>query len=145
MLHTLPHASVGLTDCISIVISALKISTRQTTIIILWLPLTVKPIFHCNAKQLTLGSRVGLDPQRDEFALLIVIPTCWYPKRLTYPTQSLASPVRFYNPQREPQCEPVEYGLRCMGMQELGLHWGCKFHVVCVNFICVGYPARTRF
>ena len=30
---------------------------------------TLKPIFHCNAKPLALGSRVGLDLQCDDFAL----------------------------------------------------------------------------
>ena len=37
-----------------------------------------KPLFHCNAKPLALGPRVGLDPQRDDFVL--GIPACWYLK-----------------------------------------------------------------
>ena len=45
----------------------------------------VKPIFHCNAKPLALGLRVGLDPQRDNFKL--GIPTCWYLKSLADPTR----------------------------------------------------------
>ena len=43
----------------------------------------VKPIFHCNAKSLALGPCVGLDPQRDDFALGIA--TCWYLKTLADP------------------------------------------------------------
>ena len=35
----------------------------------------VKPIFHCDAKTLTLGCRVGQYPQHESFAL--GIPTCW--------------------------------------------------------------------
>ena len=43
---------------------------------------TVKPIFHCNAKTLALGHRVGQYPQRESFAL--GIPTCWYLKMLKF-------------------------------------------------------------
>ena len=43
---------------------------------------TVKPIFHCNAKTLALGRRVGQYPQRESFAL--GIPTCWYLKMLKF-------------------------------------------------------------
>ena len=25
------------------------------------------------------------------------------------------------------------------GMLGLGLSWPCRFHVVCVNFVCIGY------
>ena len=56
------------------------------------LPQNVKAIFHCNAKPLALGPRVGLDPQRDDFAL--GIRTCWYLKTLADPTQSLTDPKR---------------------------------------------------
>ena len=44
----------------------------------------LKPIFHCKAKPLALGSSVSLVPQRDDFAL--PIPTCWYPETLVDPT-----------------------------------------------------------
>ena len=26
-----------------------------------------------------------------------------------------------------------------MGTRELGLGWACTFHVVCVNFVCIGH------
>ena len=58
--------------------------------------LRIKPIFHCEAKLLALGPRVGLEPQHDNFAL--PIPTCWYPK-----CQRKALGI---------QCEPVEYTSR---------------------------------
>ena len=38
--------------------------------------LSVKPIFHCDAKYVASGVGVGLCPQRQNFAL--GIPTCWY-------------------------------------------------------------------
>ena len=47
---------------------------------------SVKSIFHCNAKPLALGRCVGLDPQRDIFALDIT--TCWFQKSLADPTHS---------------------------------------------------------
>ena len=60
---------------------------------------TVKPIFHCNAKPLALGRRVGLDPQRN--LLPLDIPTFWFPKSLADPTQTLTD-----------QCDPMEYRSR---------------------------------
>ena len=41
------------------------------------------PIFHQNRNPFVLWTRVGLDPQHNDFALLI--PTCWYLKTLTDP------------------------------------------------------------
>ena len=44
--------------------------------------LCIKPIFHCDAKPLTLGPRFGLDPKHHNFAL--GKPTCWYLKSLKF-------------------------------------------------------------
>ena len=30
-------------------------------------------------------------------------------------------------------------------MLALGLRWAFQFHVVCMIFVCVGYPTQTRF
>ena len=49
--------------------------------------------------------------------------------------QALFTQRQALQTQREP-CAP---NLR------LGLHWPCRFHVVCVNFIGVGQPTRTQF
>ena len=52
--------------------------------------ITIKPIFHCNAKPFALGPRVALDPQCHNSAL--GIPTCWYLKTLKFalpPTRTL--------------------------------------------------------
>ena len=43
---------------------------------------SLKPIFHCDAKPLALGLGVGLEPQHNDFAL--PIPTCWYLKTLKF-------------------------------------------------------------
>ena len=62
-----------------------------------------KPIiFHCNVKPLAVGHPVGVDPQRDNFAL--GIPTCWYLKSLADPTQP---PTRVNNAQRKLVLFPV--------------------------------------
>ena len=42
----------------------------------------VKPIFHCDAKTLTLGRCIGQYPHRESFAL--GVPTCWYLKTLKF-------------------------------------------------------------
>ena len=41
---------------------------------VLQLEITVKPIFHCAANPFVLGTGVGWDPQRHNFAF--PIPTC---------------------------------------------------------------------
>ena len=60
------------------------------------------PIFHCNAILLALGPRVGLDPQRHNFAL--GIPTCWYLKTLIFVLPRMRT-LKFANL----ECEQVEY------------------------------------
>ena len=76
--------------------------------------LFVYPIFDQNANPFTLGSRVGLYPEYKHYALLI--PTCWYEKSLRQPT-TRAGGIYF-------------------ALENLHWHW-VRFHVVCVNFVCV--------
>ena len=64
-----------------------------------------KPIFHCDAKPLASGPCVGLQPQRDDFAL--PIPTCWY---LKMRKQSMPN-LKFAAPNARPKCKSVEYRL----------------------------------
>ena len=47
-------------------------------------------------------------------------------------------------PNAKPQCESVEYRMRWVSWH-WGSRWACTFHVVCVNFVCVGYPTQTQF
>ena len=49
------------------------------------------------------------------------------------PTPSMADPA---------QASGIWFAL---GTRDLGLRWACSFHVVCVHFVCVGYPTRTQF
>ena len=42
-------------------------------------------------------------------------------------------PTRAYDAQHETH-----------GTRDVGLHWACIFQVICVNFIRVGYPTKTR-
>ena len=60
---------------------------------------TFEPILHCNAKFLTMGSRVDLDPIPNDFVVPVPTPTCWYPKSLVDPTRSLTDPMSAYNAQ----------------------------------------------
>ena len=52
---------------------------------------------------------------------------------LVDPTSSLAYPTR---------ASGIYFAL---GPLALGLHWPCRFHVVFVNFICIGRPTQTQF
>ena len=94
--------------------------------------LQLSHIFHCNVKPLAFGRRFGLDPQRDNLR--------WRYQCLADPTPSLEDPT----PSLADPSEPVEYSLQWVSLR-WGSHWPCRFHVVCVNFICVGYSKGTQF
>ena len=100
-------------------------------------PVVYSLYFTATRNPLTLGCHVGLDPQRDHFAL--EIPTCWYRKSLPDPTRLPADPPRSLTDPTRAQHEQVEYW-SCWGSC-----WPCTFHVVCVNFIRVRWPTRTQF
>ena len=39
-----------------------------------------------------------------------------------------------------------KWNIDCVGSPGVGSScWACTFHVVCVNFICVGYPTQASF
>ena len=97
-----------------------------------YLLIFLRPIFHCNAKPLALGRRVGLDPQRDLFAL--ETPTCWYPKanaKHYRPTQTLKDPTRIPHGPNASQWNIVHVGSPCIGACVGHVH----FMLFCVNFI----------
>ena len=81
----------------------------------------LKPIFQCDA-----NSCVGTLPIR----------TCWdlTIRNLRDPQTQI---LKFASPNAKPQCESVEYRLRWVPNAKF-LRWACRFHVVCVNLICVG-------
>ena len=65
---------------------------------------THKPTFHQYPNPFTFWFHIGYDPQHDDFALLM--PTYWYIKFLSDPTQIPGNPQWT---QLEAQCEQVEY------------------------------------
>ena len=69
------------------------------------------------------------------------IPACWYLKRAC---RANANPKVCITPNANPQHKSVEYRWHWV-FWHWGLRWPCTFHVVCVNFMCVGYPTQTRF
>ena len=103
---------------------------------------SVKPILHCNAKPLTLGRRVGLDPKSDLFAL--ELPTCGYLKANTMHHRPNSNPQ---GPNAKPprtQRKPMGYSSRWVPLRWCS-RWPCTFYVFWVNFICVVKPTCTAF
>ena len=92
---------------------------------------TLKPIYHQNAKYLASGVGVGQCPRRQNFAL--EIPTCWY---------ILALPKAKFcvSPDAKPQRQPVEYSLRWV----LGV--GSRVgHVHFIFFVFISFALDSVF
>ena len=104
--------------------------------------LTLKPIIHCNAKYLASGVGVGQCPRRQNFAL--EIPTCWYILALPPTRIPDAKPKICITPDANPRRQSVEYRWR-WAFWHWGWRWACTFHVVYVNFICVGIQRKIVF
>ena len=84
--------------------------------------LTLKPIFHCDAKLLALGTFALPDAKDDTFASPDArIPTCWY----------LLLKVAFY-PTRNPNAS--QWNIGCVGSLALGL---CVGHVHFILFVLI--------
>ena len=106
---------------------------------------SLKPIFHCDAKYLASGVGVGQCPQRQNFAL--EIPTCWYLAANANPEICVTPNAKHeicVCPNANPRRQSMEYRWRWL-FWRWGFGWPCTFHVVYVNFICVGHPTQTRF
>ena len=103
---------------------------------------TLKPIFHCNANYLASGVGVGQCPLRQNFAL--EIPTCWYILALPPTPIPDANPKICVTPDANPRRQSVEYRWR-WAFWRWGWRWACTFHVVYVNFLCLGHQTQTRF
>ena len=102
----------------------------------------LKPIFHQNAKYLALGGDVGQCPRRQILAL--GIPICWYILALPPTPIPDANAEIGVTPDANPLRQSVEYRWGWV-FWRWGWCWPCTFHVVYVNFICVGHPTQTRF
>ena len=87
----------------------------------------VKPIFHCSAKPLALGSRVGLDPPHEKFAL--GIPICWYLKTCVEPKFTQCDHL-------STQCDPnaSRWNIGCVGSPGVG---ACVVHVDFMLFVSI--------
>ena len=72
------------------------------------------------------------------------IPTCWYMLALPPTPISDANPKICVSPDANPRRQSVEYRWR-WAFWRWGWRWACTFHVVYVNFLCVGHPMQTRF
>ena len=110
---------------------------------------SLKPIFHQNAKYLASGAGVGQFTRRQIFAL----PNAKYTNMLVYfgvPRRQSPTPILKFalpptpTPDANPRRQSVEYRWR-WAFWRWGWRWACTFHVVYVNFICVGHPTQTRF
>ena len=101
----------------------------------------LKPIFHYDAKYLASGVGVGQCPRRQN--VVFEIPTCWYLganakcKVCVTPNAKLKICI---SPDANPRRQSVEYKWRWVPNTRFS-RWPCTFHVVYVNFICVGHPA----
>ena len=85
------------------------------------------PIFHCDAKPLTLGPGVGTPNA--------TILRWVYQHRIGITPD--AKPKICVSPNAKPECKSVEYRLRWVPNANLS-RWACTFHILCVDFICVG-------
>ena len=82
-----------------------------------------------------LGHCVGIDPQREHFALPIPTSCNCHPNSLADPTQTITTQRE---PQREAQCEPMEY--TCSS------HWANSRWVCILSlFTHVGYSTKTLY
>ena len=116
----------------------------------IWLHImrSLKPIFHCDAKLLALGTFALPDTKDDTFALPdAMIPTCWYLLRWVthiFCVLPNTKPKSYVLTDAKPKRKPVEYRLRWVpGVGSL--RWACTFHIFCVDFICIGWPTQTHF
>ena len=107
--------------------------------------LTLKPIFHCDAKYLASGVGVRQCPQHQNFVL--GIPTCWYLgananlKFASPPTQNVKFALALtQNPSAS------QWNIGCVGFQmQIYSRWACTFHIFCVDFIYVWWPTQTQY
>ena len=104
-----------------------------------------KPIFHQNAKYLASGTFASPNAKGSTSASPNSrIPTCWYILALPPTPIPDANPKICVTPDANPRRQSVEYRWR-WAFWRWGWRWACTFHVVYVNFICVGHPTQTSF
>ena len=90
--------------------------------------MSVKPIFHCDAKTFSLGRRVGQYPQRESFAL--GIPTCWYLRKLKFVLPPTQTP------------NASQWNIVCVGCPGVGSRVG---HVHLIFFVSISFALGSQF
>ena len=105
--------------------------------------LILKPIFHQNAKYLASGTFASPNAKGSTSASPNArIPTCWYILALPL------TPILKFALPPTPIPDASQWNIGGVGLSGVGAgvgRWACTFHVVYVNFICVGHPTQTRF
>ena len=108
----------------------------------------LKPLFHCNAKSFALGTFVSPNAKDSTFALPYARNTNMLVSLAlgdaNFSRHPDAKPKSWVLHDANPRRQSVEYRWH-WAFWHWGWHWACTFHVVYVNFICVGHPTQTRF
>ena len=108
----------------------------------------LKPIFHCDARLLALGTFASPNAKNTTFALLnakntnMLVSLALGDANISRFTRRVL-PDAFY-PTRFTRRQSVEYRWR-WAFWRWGWRWACTFHIFCVDFICVWCPTRTPF
>ena len=94
-----------------------------------------------SVKPLTLGCHIGLDPQCYHFVL--EIQTCWYPKRLADPTQSITNQtLTLMDPMLTPHRPNVsQWNIVCVVSPRVGARFG---HVHFMFFVSILFALATQ-
>ena len=100
----------------------------------------LKPIFHCDAKSIALGTFASPNAKDSTF----VLPNARNTNMLVSLALGDAKPKSCVLPDANLRCQSVEYRWR-WAFWRWGWRLACTFHVVYVNFICVGHTTQTRF
>ena len=90
-----------------------------------------KPIFHCDVKPLALGPGVGLDPQRHNFALMLVSKNALPPT----PNLKFAFP-----PTQNPNAS--QWNMGCVGSKT---QISCVGHVHSIFFVSISFALGSQF
>ena len=106
---------------------------------------TLKPIFHCDAKYLALGLALGNAPDaRILHWRYQHVGVFWHYLTLKFASTPTPKLKFAFSSTTNPRCQSVEYRLRWVPTQNAGVGH-VHFMFFYVDFICVWYPTRTSF
>ena len=109
---------------------------------------SLKPIFHCDAKLLALGTFALPNAKYTTFAL----PNAKNTNMLVSLALGDANISRFtrcvlpdaFYPPRFTRRQSVEYRWR-WAFWRLGWRWACTFHIFCIDFICIWWSTQSQY